>query len=72
MATKKQYIVQPSKETDGFEVIAKGGVKASAILATQAEAEKRAQELNPNNRPNVRRVRHTGVGHPGEFRTEDS
>lgn len=71
MSTKKQYIVQPA-ESGGFEVKAKGVERASAILPTQAEAEARAQELNPDNRPNVRRVRHTGVGHPGEFRTEDT
>ncbi|WP_263359650.1 DUF2188 domain-containing protein [Acidicapsa ligni] len=71
MATKKQYIVQQSN-AGGFEVKAKGGAKASAILPTQHEAEKRAEELNPNNRPNVRRVRNTGVGRPGEFRPEDS
>lgn len=71
MATKKQYIVQPGK-SDGFEVIARGATRASAVLATQAEAEERANELNPDNRPNVRRVRHTGVGRPGEFRSEDS
>lgn len=71
MATKKQYIVQPGK-SGGFEVIAKGGKKASAVLPTQAKAEKMADELNPDNRPNVRRVRRSGVGHPGEFRPEDS
>jgi hypothetical protein len=53
MATKKQYIVQPA-EKGGFEVKAKGGIRASVILPTQAEAEERAQELNPENRPNVR------------------
>jgi hypothetical protein len=71
MATKKQYIVQPA-EKEGFEVIARGGKRASAILPNQEQAEERARELNPNNRPNVRRVRNTGVGRPGEFRPEDS
>jgi hypothetical protein len=71
MATKKQYIVQPAAR-DGFEVIARGGKRASAILPTQEEAEERARALNPDNRPNIRRVRNTGVGRPGEFRPEDS
>jgi hypothetical protein len=71
MAIKKQYIVQPSTR-GGFEVKAKGGYRASGVLPTQREAEDRAKELNPDNRPNVRRVRDTGVGHPGEFRKEDS
>ena len=71
MATGKQYIVQPA-EAGGFEVIAMGAERASAILPTQLEAEERARQLNPVNRPNVRRVRDTGVGRPGEFRREDS
>lgn len=51
MATKKQYIVRPGK-SEGFEVIARDATRASAVLPTQAQAEERANELNPDNRPN--------------------
>lgn len=71
MATGKHYFVQ--RRHDGWwEVIAEGAERASFVFETQAEAERKAQELNPEGRPNVRRVRHTDQGRPGEFRREDS
>lgn len=45
---------------------------ARVLYLTHAEAEEKAQELNPEGRPNVRRVRYTDQGQPGEFRKEDN
>jgi hypothetical protein len=42
--------------------------RASAIESTQAEAIKRARELNPSKPPLVERVRHTGRGKPDKWR----
>jgi predicted DNA binding CopG/RHH family protein len=42
--------------------------RASAVLATQAEAIERARELNPGSPPLVKRVRRTTVGKPGKRR----
>jgi hypothetical protein len=71
MTTEKHYFVQ--RRHDGrWEVIAEGAERASFIFDTQAEAEAKARELNPEGRPNVRRVRYTDRGRPGEFRKEDA
>lgn len=71
MTTGKHYFVQ--RRHDGrWEVIAEGAERASFIFDTQAEAEAKARELNPDGRPNVRRVRYTDQGRPGEFRKEDA
>jgi Uncharacterized protein conserved in bacteria (DUF2188) len=42
--------------------------RASAVEATQAEAIKRAQEMNPNAAIHVERVRHTKDGEPDKWR----
>lgn len=71
MSTGKRYIVQQRKDDLKFEVIAFGAEKASFVFDTQAEGEAKADELNPDSRPNVRRVKYTSGGRPGEFRAED-
>jgi Uncharacterized protein conserved in bacteria (DUF2188) len=43
--------------------------RASAVLPTQAEAIRRAQELNPNGGVLVERVRHTSGGKPDQWRS---
>jgi hypothetical protein len=42
--------------------------RASAIAQTQAEAIKRAKELNPDAAIHVERVRHTNNGKPDKWR----
>jgi hypothetical protein len=42
--------------------------EVSAVLPTQAEAIKRARELNPNRQPLVERVRNTKSGSPDKWR----
>lgn len=71
MSTGNHYIVQ--RRNDGkWEVIVRGSTRASFVFDTQAGAEAKAKELNPEDRANVRRVRHTKEGRPGEFRKEDA
>lgn len=65
--TNKEYYIEPTD--DGrYSVKAGGAERASAIRDTQAEAIKRAKELNPDNKPHIARVRHTSEGHPDQFR----
>jgi hypothetical protein len=42
--------------------------RASIVASTQAEAIKRAKELNPNAAIHVERVRNTDVGNPDKWR----
>jgi hypothetical protein len=41
---------------------------ATSVFPTQAEAIKRARELNPSRQPLVERVRHTNSGTPDKWR----
>jgi hypothetical protein len=67
MSTGKHYFVEQTH--DGrYAVRAKGSLRASSILATQRDAVKRVSELNPNDHPDVERVRHTPVGGPDKWR----
>ena len=72
MATDKHYFVQRRQHDGRWEIIAVGAERANFVFDTQEEAETKAQELNPEGRPNVRRSRYTSQGWPGEFRKEDS
>jgi hypothetical protein len=64
MSTGKEYIVE-ERETGEWAVIALGGKRASAIETTEAKGITKARELNPENKPHIRRVR--GEKH-GQFR----
>jgi hypothetical protein len=66
MATDNHYFIEQTE--DGYAVRAKGSDRASAILPTQAEAIARAEELNPNDHPDVSRVRNTEGGGPDKWR----
>ncbi len=66
MATDHHYFIEPVE--GGFAVRAKGSERASAVLPTQAEAIARARELNPNDHPDVSRVRQTEGGGPDQWR----
>jgi len=57
------------QQPDGKYAVKKGDAKrASAICDTQAEAIKRARELNPGGAPLVERVRDTKRGHRDQWR----
>jgi uncharacterized protein YdaT len=69
MSTGKHYFIE--KTDDGrYAVRAKGSERASEILDTQRAAIDRVSELNPNDRPDVERVRHTDVGGPDKWRSK--
>jgi uncharacterized protein YdaT len=67
MSTGKHYFIEQTD--DGrYAVRAKGSDRASEILDTQREAIERAKELNPDDRPDVERVRNTDVGGRDKWR----
>ena len=54
-----------------YAVRAKGSERASDILDTQREAIERVKELNPDDRPDVERVRNTNVGGRDKWRSSE-
>ena len=68
MSTGKHYFIE--QNDDGkFAVRAKGSDRASALFDTQAEGIAHARELNPDDHPDVERVRHTATGDPDKWRS---
>lgn len=61
MSTGKHYYIEQTDE-GRYAVRAKGSQRASDIVNTQRQAIERAKELNPNDRPDVERVRIAKVG----------
>jgi len=68
MSTGKHYYVEHTHD-HRYAVRAKGAERASAICDTQNQAFRRAIELNPNDHPDVSRVRHTSAGGPDQWRS---
>ena len=67
MGTNEHYFIE---ETDGgFAVIVKGAERAGAVLPTQEEAIAKVKELNPNDRPDVERVRNRETGSRDKWRS---
>ena len=67
MPTDKHYFIEQTM--DGrYAVRAKGSERASAVVGSQREAVARARELNPNDRPDVERVRDTKSGGRDKWR----
>jgi hypothetical protein len=52
-------------------VCAKGSQRASDIVNTQRQAVESAKELNPNDRPDVERVRNIKVGGRDKWRSRE-
>lgn len=67
MSTGKHYFVEQTANGP-YAVRAKGSEKASAILDTQQAAINRIKELNPDDHPDVERVRHVRAGGPDKWR----
>jgi hypothetical protein len=61
MATDKHYFIEQN-DVGKFAVRAKGSRRASGLRNTQKQAEALVKKLNPNNKPNVERVRNTKGG----------
>jgi hypothetical protein len=69
MPTDEHYFIEQTD--DGrFAVRAKGSTRASAVLATQEEAIARVKELNPNDHPDVERVRNVEAGGRDKWRSD--
>lgn len=66
MATKKIFVEQRSQ--GDYAVRRPNSQRASDVLPTQAEAIKRAKELNGGTPPLVERVRTTSNGKPDKWR----
>ncbi|OIR08882.1 hypothetical protein GALL_88760 [mine drainage metagenome] len=63
----KRLFVERRPEGD-YAVRKSNSERASDVLPTQAEAIKRAKELNPGASPVVERVRNTPGGKPDQWR----
>jgi len=68
MATDKHYFVE--QRPDGqFAATPKGATRAAGLFDTQHEAIAQVKQWNPNDRPDVERVRRTDVGGPDKWRS---
>ena len=68
MSTKSHYYVEQTQ--DGrYAVRSEGSDRASAVLDTQREAIERVKELNPDDHPDVERVRNTNEGGRDKWRS---
>jgi hypothetical protein len=68
MSTGKHYFIEKNEEGK-FKTTAKGGAKPSGVFDTQREAIDYAKELNPDDHPDVERVRKLPGSRPGEWRS---
>ena len=68
MADEKNELYVERREQGDFAVRKPNAQRASAVTQTQAEAIKRAQEINPDAAIHVERVRNTSKGHPDKWR----
>lgn len=68
MSTGKHYFIEQNDEGK-FAVRAKGAERASAVFDTQGEAIGHAKSLNPDDNPDVERVRDTANGGRDQWRS---
>jgi hypothetical protein len=67
MSTDKHYFIEQMK--DGrYAIRPKGSERAAGTFDTQREAIERANQLNPDDHPDVERVRNTDVGGRDKWR----
>lgn len=71
MATDKHYFIEQN-DNGKFTTTAKGASRASGVFKTQREAIDYAKQLNPDDKPNVERVRHRSGGSPDKWRSSGS
>ena len=71
MSTGKHYFIE--RRDDGqYAATAKGAARASGLSDTQRDAIEFARELNPDDRPDVERVRTTDMGGRDKWRSAES
>ncbi|HEV2379015.1 MAG TPA: DUF2188 domain-containing protein [Terriglobia bacterium] len=68
MSTNKHYYIE-QREDGRYAVTPKGSDRAAEIVDTQREAIERVKELNPDDRPDVERVRDTNRGGRDKWRS---
>lgn len=66
MSTGKHYFIEPGDRH--FRVIAADAKRISRIAKSQEEAIALAKKFNPNDHPDVARVRRTETGGPDQWR----
>ena len=69
MTTEKHYFIEEN-EAGKFAVRAKGSQRASRLCNTQKQAEAILKKLNPNDKPDVERVRNTRTGGRDQWRSQ--
>lgn len=67
VTTNKHYFVERDEDKN-YTVKTANAARASGVFGTQKEAIEFALELNPNDHPDVERVRHVEGSRPGEWR----
>jgi hypothetical protein len=67
MPTGKHYFIEQTDDGD-YAARAEGAERASARRPTQKAAYDKALEFNPDDHPNIERVRHTKNGKPDQWR----
>jgi hypothetical protein len=70
VSTGKHYFVEQT-ETGRYAVRAKGAERVSAIADTQKEAIGLVEQFNPDDRPDVERVRNTSQGGRDKWRPKN-
>jgi hypothetical protein len=68
MSTGKHYFIEQT-EDGRYAVRGKGSDRASGVFETQGEAIDHAHGLNPNDRPDIERVRNTDAGDRDKWRS---
>jgi hypothetical protein len=70
MATAKHYFIEKTA-TDAYRVVAAKARRSSATAKTEREAIAIAKRFNPDDHPDVSRVRNTKTGRRDKWRSAD-
>ena len=68
MPTEKHYFIERS-ENEEYRIVAAKATRASATARTEKEAIAIAKQFNPEDHPNVSRVRNTKTGKRDQWRS---
>jgi hypothetical protein len=70
MPNPRHYFIEQTK--DGrYAVRGEGSIRATFVFSTQQEAIEYAVKLNPNDHPNVERVRNVASGGRDQWRSKN-
>ncbi len=68
MPTEKHYFIERSGN-EAYRIVAAKATRASATARTEKEAIAIAKQFNPDDHPDVSRVRNTKSGAPNQWRS---